>query len=672
MAAPTATLEPAAPTYAHPALRQQQVSRVPYLPGLDGMRAIAVIAVIVYHANHTWLSGGFLGVEVFFVISGYLITLLLIGEHERTGRVRLGRFWLRRARRLLPALFTMMTGVAIYMAFFARRPMGANRGDFVAGTFYGSNWYQLWVGLGYTDFEAFAPMRHLWSLAVEEQFYLLWPLVMILLLRRRADRLPRVALWLVIASATIAVAIGSLFVSGDIESECSASMHGYWRVFGHCINTNEFLYLSTFTRMSGVLLGAALAMVWRPVAVMRGPLRNKARTIDVVALLSFVGLMVMFTQVSLAEPATNSLFGTRYDGGLFRGGLFFTGVCTVGLIMAATHRRSWMGRLLGIRPLNWVGTRSYGLYLYHWPIIQILREPGQPLDVTSFAIAMLITVPVAEISYRVIELPVRQGRLGEWLRGERPPRTRRAAARRRRFVLLCGIVAMLGGFAAVSVATAQVLCVGEVACSLAPTAAADPVSVPTTAPSPPPVSEPVVAADGSLPETTTTTIDPLAAMPPVAIGESVMLGAAPQLQAGGFIVNAAVSRQGKNVAEVVEMMRAAGQIGRTIVIQTGTNGSVSDETLARIMAQLPPEATPHVYFLTVKAPRGWIADNNTRIRNLPNVYPNVTIIDWEAASAGIAGELSRSDGGIHLSTANAKQYYANMIFQAIGRPDLVR
>src|SRR4051812_3665230 len=170
----------------------QQIGRLPYLPGLDGLRAIAVVAVMIYHANHEWLSGGFLGVEVFFVISGYLITLLLLSEKERTGKVRLGQFWMRRARRLLPALFVMMGSLAIYMALFKQRPMGQARGDLLGGTFYVSNWYQIWVGQGYTAATSFAPLRHLWSLAVEEQFYLLWPLVMVVLLRKRVDKLPRV------------------------------------------------------------------------------------------------------------------------------------------------------------------------------------------------------------------------------------------------------------------------------------------------------------------------------------------------------------------------------------------------------------------------------------------------------------------------------------------------
>src|SRR4026209_2604342 len=167
------TVAPVSSSFSAPT---RQLSRVPYLPCLDGMRAIAVVAVMLYHANHTWLSGGFLGVEVFFVISGYLITLLLIGEHERTGRIRLGQFWLRRFRRLLPAVLAMMGAVAVYMALFNRSPQGRTRGDFLGGIFYVSNWYQIFVGQGYTSNEAFVPFRHLWSLGVEEQFYLIWPL----------------------------------------------------------------------------------------------------------------------------------------------------------------------------------------------------------------------------------------------------------------------------------------------------------------------------------------------------------------------------------------------------------------------------------------------------------------------------------------------------------------
>ena len=180
------------------------ISRVPYLPGLDGMQALAVVAVMVYHANVDWLPGGFLGVEVFFVISGYLITLLLISERERTYRISLRQFWLRRARRLLPALFTMMALVTAWTAAFRPDALGQLRGDVVAGFFYVSNWYQIWVGLGYTAAGDFAPLRHLWSLAVEEQFYVVWPVVMILLLGRNGTRwVADVSRWLFAAAIGI-------------------------------------------------------------------------------------------------------------------------------------------------------------------------------------------------------------------------------------------------------------------------------------------------------------------------------------------------------------------------------------------------------------------------------------------------------------------------------------
>ena len=193
-----------------------QISRVPYLPGLDGMRALAVIAVMIYHANSSWLPGGFLGVEMFFVISGYLITLLLIAERERTYTVSLIDFWRRRARRLLPALGVLLVLVTLYTVIFEPSAVGSLRGDVVAGLLYGSNWYQLFVGLGYTAAFDFAPLRHLWSLAVEEQFYVIWPVVMVVLLGRKGTRrVADVSRWLFVAAVAIAVVTALLVAPGS-------------------------------------------------------------------------------------------------------------------------------------------------------------------------------------------------------------------------------------------------------------------------------------------------------------------------------------------------------------------------------------------------------------------------------------------------------------------------
>ncbi|MGZ4793517.1 MAG: acyltransferase family protein, partial [Ilumatobacteraceae bacterium] len=443
---------------------KRQLNRVPYLPGLDGMRAFAVVAVMIYHANHTWLGGGFLGVEVFFVISGYLITLLLIGEHERTGRVALSKFWLRRARRLLPAVLTMMSALAVYMALFKRQPQGRTRGDFLAGVFYSSNWYQIFVGQGYTANEAFVPLRHLWSLAVEEQFYLVWPLVMIGILRLGRNRLPRVALWLFGISAWVSFMVGLLFANGDVATVCSPdAMNGYWKLFGRCISINETLYLGTFTRAGGLLLGAAFAMMWRPMAVLRGRVRDKGRQLDVLAVVGLAGLGLLMWKLTLSGDGRQT--GIRFNPWLFRGGFFLTGLATLMVIAAVTHQRAMMGRLLGNPVFNWVGTRSYGMYLYHWPIYQIIRgQAGVPMNLTQWLWAMAITLPVTEASYRFIETPIRQGRLGEWMRGDRRPRTAAAYKRRQRLAGFGIASAALVGFAGVSIAMANNQCVGQIEC----------------------------------------------------------------------------------------------------------------------------------------------------------------------------------------------------------------
>ena len=266
-----------------------RISRVPYLPGLDGMRALAVIAVMVYHANSSWLPGGFLGVEMFFVISGYLITLLIIAERERSYTVSLVDFWKRRARRLLPALYVMLVLVVAYTAVFEPAALGQLRGDVLAGLFYVSNWYQLWVGLGYTAAFDFAPLRHLWSLAVEEQFYVVWPLVMVALLGRKGTRkVADVSRWLFIAAVAIAIITALLYHPGPV-GEPEQTPEAYWFIGERAISKVDFLYIGTFSRLSGILLGAAFAMVWRPFAVVRGPLRTKGPAFDMAAVLALVG-----------------------------------------------------------------------------------------------------------------------------------------------------------------------------------------------------------------------------------------------------------------------------------------------------------------------------------------------------------------------------------------------
>jgi hypothetical protein len=241
-----------------------------YQPGLDGLRAISVVAVILYHAGFGWMRGGFLGVEVFFVVSGYLITSLLLEEREGSGGVRLRQFWLRRARRLLPALFAVLIAVGAWVALFgtAQQQSDLHR-DYLPGIFYVANWGQIFGGAQY--FGNFSPLRHLWSLAVEEQWYLLWPLAFVMLTRRN-KRTADVGRTILIAAAVVMVITWGLASPSLLTSD----------------RTN-FLYLSTLTRSSGLLLGAGAAFLWRP-------WKNKAPTSG------RAGVMLNVAAVAVQQP----------------------------------------------------------------------------------------------------------------------------------------------------------------------------------------------------------------------------------------------------------------------------------------------------------------------------------------------------------------------------------
>ena len=674
------------------------ISRLPYLPGLDGMRALAVVAVMIYHANNSWLPGGFLGVEVFFVISGYLITLLLIGEHERSGRIDLPQFWLRRARRLLPALFVLLIGLAIYTTLFRRDALGQLRGDVIAGLTYITNWYQIWVGQGYTAAGDFAPLRHLWSLAVEEQFYLLWPLAMVGLMHLGRRRLPELSRWLFLGAIAITVLLALLFRSREIAA-CDVTPNAYWNVGGRCISKVDALYLNTISRVGGLMLGAAFAMIWRPVALMRGPMRDKGGILDGVAIVGLGGLAALFWYLHLVTP----------EGGdplLFRGGLLWTGLATLAVIAAVTHRGSQAGPILGNAVLLWIGTRSYGLYLFHWPVYQAIRRiAGVGLTVPQFLLAMAITVPIAEVSYRMVETPIRKGHVGRWwrrLQARRDPTPRRMIAG------AGAAVVALSVFAAANLATAE-LKQNEIAESLAegaeanrsldellgpgsttPSSAVE-VTETSTAAEPeetsPPASEPppeTASADTApaipppsvVPVTTTAaapppvaaaappppTVDPNA-KPPVALGDSVMQGALEELAAGGMFVNAQQNRQlGASTAAEVQTIASGDGFGDIVVVHLGTNGYIENDDVNEFFTAL--SGVQRVVVMTIRADREWTAGNNTILFDVPNRFANVELLDWNGLSNSCPGDCFFDDG-IHINQAG-QDYYASLIFQTIG------
>lgn len=613
---------------------------------------------MIYHANHNWLKGGYLGVEVFFVISGYLITLLLISEHERTGTVNLGQFWRRRFRRLLPALYVVLTLVGVYVTLIYISRREEVRGDFVAAVTYISNWYQIIVGQGYGAGEKFVPLRHLWSLAVEEQFYLVWPLVMLALLRRSRGRLPSVGLRLMLTSVTIAAVVAAVYVPGATAATCNVEgfRNGWATVAGKCINVNETLYLGSFSRAGGLLLGAGFAMLWRPLAVVRGALRDKGRRLDVFAAIGLVVLGFLIWTMWLFE-------GQVYNPALFRGGFLLTGIATLFLIAAATHPGAIAGDLLGNPVFVWIGQRSYGLYLFHWPIYQIIRKQANiQLSLPQLLIALAITVVITEASYRFIESPVRSGALtGAVSNLGRDPHQLFAV------ISVVGLMAV----ASYSLYEAKPQCVGDVAQSLCESSVGTEPTLPTGSTT---VSDSTTVATNPTGSTTNSTTAPSVTTgavddpyPYVAIGESVMAGADDELKAAGMWVDVKESRSPDGVRTIIIGLRRNGVIGEgtKVVIQVGTNNPMDADAVAAIMNELPDNVGT-VAFMTLHAPPVWIPANNELIRSLPSTYPNVVVVDWDAR----AGEVELCADGIHITCGDraAAVLYTNLILAAFGVP----
>ena len=364
-----------------------------YQPGLDGLRAISVIAVIIYHAGFSWMSGGFLGVEVFFVVSGFLITMLLIEEHESSGAVNFRSFWVRRARRLFPALGVVLVAVATWVALFGSAEQASQmRRDLPWSVLYAANWGQIVGDVPY--FAAGDPpmLRHLWSLAVEEQWYVVWPLVCVALLG-----------WSISHSMRFRLLIGGVLASWLlmwwVHRSAPTSMDGVLGLFSGSDRTN-FVYLSTLTRSGGLLLGAAAAFLWRPWSA-RSLARWRPRTLDLAAGLSVGVLVASFIGAHLTRSY------------MYPWVMALTSIASLVAVAVVVHPSAIGARwLFGHDVLTAVGRRSYGLYLWHWPVFVVLGATQGSWG--RFIIASLAAVGVSELSYRWIETPVRKGVLSSW------------------------------------------------------------------------------------------------------------------------------------------------------------------------------------------------------------------------------------------------------------------
>ncbi|WP_208029275.1 acyltransferase family protein [Rhabdothermincola sediminis] len=626
-----------APTTASRAAVPPLSTRLPYMPGLDGLRALAVISVLVYHAGYGWASGGFLGVEVFFVISGYLITALLLAEWRDSGSITLREFWLRRARRLLPALFLLLILVSAVAVIFLPGEVASLRGDVLSAIAYVTNWNFIIGQKSYFEFVGRPSLvTHLWSLAVEEQFYLVWPLVFIGGMKLLGRRL--------FPAAVLAAALGSVALM--------------WVLFDPNAGDPSRVYYGTDTRAAGLLLGCALAFVWSPWRLRRDVARGAAVVLDTVGATALLVLVYLLTSTGEFDPA------------LYRGGFLRLDIVTLMVIAVAVHPAAHLGRVLGIAPMRWVGLRSYGIYLFHWPVYQLTR-PGIDVSfdgVPLFALRLAITLALAELSYRFVELPIRRGAFGRRWR-----ELRSAVGERRQQLRLRWVTAGTAGFAllgllAVTIGLAKpppppdYLAVGSTGPivelpQLTTTTDLPATTTTTTTPVVDPASVPVVTE----PPTTVAPPPPPATIAPTAtvtaMGDSVMLGAASTLQAlgPGVQVDAAVGRQVQVGLEMLAWYRDAGLLGQTVVVHLGNNGTFTAAQFDRLVELL---AGHRIIVLTVKVPRGWEAPNNQVIFEGVQRHPSVEMIDWK--SIGEAHPEFFYDDGMHLRPEGAR-FYADTI-----------
>jgi peptidoglycan/LPS O-acetylase OafA/YrhL/lysophospholipase L1-like esterase len=376
-----------------------------YMPGLDGLRALAVLAVIAFHEQLGWAPGGLLGVGVFFTLSGYLITDLLLGQWATRGRLALADFWGRRARRLLPALFVMLAVVTAWITLADRARLAGLRGSVVAAATYSSNWYLIVQGQSYfARFAPPAPLDHLWSLAVEEQFYLAWPWLLLaglICLRRLRHGRPGGVAWLALPTLALAA--------------CSA-----WAMLAlyHPGLDPTRVYEGTDTRASGLLIGAALAMAWPSRrAAERGALDGRAARIALDAT-AFAGLGIILVMIWRTG---------QYSPFLYRGGLILLSAASAAVIAASARPGTVTGKMLGWKPLRWLGVRSYGIYLWHYPVIVLFTPTDATEDLGRAAWQTAVTIVVAALSWRYIEEPIRRGALARLWKQLRPAEAHSAA-----------------------------------------------------------------------------------------------------------------------------------------------------------------------------------------------------------------------------------------------------
>jgi peptidoglycan/LPS O-acetylase OafA/YrhL len=548
-----------------------------HLRGIDGLRAVAVLLVVVFHVVPGALPGGGLGVDVFFVISGFLITGLLVGELATTGHIRFRAFWARRARRLIPALVILLlvcTSAALLIGGDVL--VGIGRQVLGAATF-SSNWLAIANGSSYFGGTTPELFRNLWSLAVEEQFYLVWPFVVLLVVLVRW-RWARFAIFVVVAGASAA---------------------GMFLLYSPKVDPTR-VYYGTDTHSFGLALGAALAVA---TAGMRThPLEWPRWARRLFQYLGAAAILALVT-IALLLPTDAPL--------TFRGGLPLVAILSALAILGAIVPGGPLGRALDATPVRWVGVRSYGIYLWHWPVLILVTaaEPKwQDSPATLWligAVTVAISVGAAALSYQFVERPIRRLGFRPWLK-----RMWASGARRPVRIAAAAVVAvaLVAGTGATALAIVRAPAFGSAQTDIA---AGEVVLAHAKYLPPPPTGAPGSNLD--------------------AVGDSVMLASAPELRAiyPGINIDAVVSRQMNALPAIVQALKTSGQLRPILVVGLGTNGPIARSTLDQVRDMLGPNR--QMVVINVEEPRGWEGEVNSTLAQFASDYQNVELADWFTA-----------------------------------------
>jgi hypothetical protein len=565
-----------------------------YIPAIDGLRAVAVVAVMMYHLGFSWIPGGFLGVDLFFVISGYVITRLLLDSIARSGGLDLRAFYKARIRRLFPPLVFMIFVTIIYIGIWAPETMRRFITDSPFALSGAMNWWLVFRHTDYFDSIARPPLlQHTWSLGVEAQFYLVWPLVLLLVLRQFGKRkIPGAAL-LIAAISGISLFIVSLTVDAASAAQVS------------------HVYFGTDTHSIGLFLGAALAVSWVPQNLEERVNKRAQDFIDGIGVLGFVGLIGAFLFVNESDP-------TLYKLAFPLAGLFGCAILT-----SIVHPASRFAPILSSKAAVWIGERSYAIYLWHWVVFQVTR-PAVDLEGSAwalYALRILIVFALADISLRLVELPIRSGLVEYWFKGMKY-RTKKVQQRQKISVALAIILVLVG----TSLMSANAISKSDKEMAAIKKQLEQPVKA----------TEISATEPGGLWVT----------------GDSVILGIHYELETRKHIalINARVGRQAPELITVMQQDKA-NVVGSTVIFDLGNNNRLTTNQVVAVFEEVKNQ--PKIIVINTAVPRGWRDENNALIAQYAALY-GAKVIDWAQISFGHP-EYFAPDG-VHLVPAGVRAY----------------